>query len=38
MHCHEVDYRIIGSEIQLVEIELDPGGFCRAIPGKCHSG
>lgn len=25
MYCHEVDYRIIGSEIQLVEIELDPG-------------
>ena len=25
MRCHEIDYRIIGSELQLVEIELDPG-------------
>jgi len=25
MRCHEVDYRIIGSEMQLVEVELDPG-------------
>jgi len=25
MHCHEIDYKIIGSELQLVEIELDPG-------------
>ncbi len=25
MHCHEVDYEIIGAEMQLVEIELDPG-------------
>jgi uncharacterized protein (TIGR00266 family) len=25
MRCHEVDYDIIGSEMQLVEIELDPG-------------
>lgn len=24
MVCHEVDYKIIGSEMQLVEIELDP--------------
>ena len=25
MHCHEVDYQIHGSELQLVEVELDPG-------------
>ncbi len=25
MRCHEVDYEIFGSEMQLVEIELDPG-------------
>ncbi len=25
MRCHEVDYEIIGSDIQLVEVELDPG-------------
>lgn len=25
MRCHEVDYEILGAEMQLVEIELDPG-------------
>ena len=25
MRCHELDYDLIGSEMQLVEIELDPG-------------
>lgn len=25
MRCHEVDYEIIGNDMQLVEIELDPG-------------
>ncbi|MBF0369753.1 MAG: TIGR00266 family protein [Magnetococcales bacterium] len=25
MRCHEVDYEIIGDDIQLVEVELDPG-------------
>ena len=24
MHCHEVDYKIIGHDIQMVEIALDP--------------
>ena len=24
MYCHEVDYKIIGHDIQMVEIELDP--------------
>ncbi|GAA0794821.1 TIGR00266 family protein [Marinobacterium sediminicola] len=25
MRCHELDYEILGSEMQLVEVELDPG-------------
>ena len=25
MRCHEIDYEIIGAEMQLIEIELDPG-------------
>lgn len=25
MNCHEVDFKIIGDDLQLVEIELDPG-------------
>ncbi len=25
MKCHEIDYEIIGSELQLIEVELDPG-------------
>ncbi len=25
MYCHEVDYKIYGSDLQLVEVELDPG-------------
>ena len=25
MQSHEVDYKIIGDDIQIVEIELDPG-------------
>lgn len=25
MRCHEVDYRIVGHDMQMVEIELDPG-------------
>lgn len=25
MQCHKVDYEILGSEMQLVEVELDPG-------------
>jgi uncharacterized protein (AIM24 family) len=24
MKCHEVDYNIIGDDIQIVEVELDP--------------
>ncbi|SHI70403.1 TIGR00266 family protein [Malonomonas rubra DSM 5091] len=25
MRCHEVDYKIIGDDMQMVEVELDPG-------------
>ena len=25
MRCHKIDYEIIGSELQLIEVELDPG-------------
>jgi uncharacterized protein (AIM24 family) len=25
MRCHEVDYQIIGHDMQMVEIELDQG-------------
>jgi uncharacterized protein (TIGR00266 family) len=25
MHCHKVDYQVMGDDIQIVEIELDPG-------------
>ncbi len=25
MHCHEIDYRIVGEDLQLVEVTLDPG-------------
>mgnify|MGYP006300248417 FL=1 len=25
MQCHEVDYKIVGSDMQAIEIELDPG-------------
>jgi hypothetical protein len=24
--CHKVDYELIGDDIQIVEVELDPGG------------
>ncbi len=25
MQCHEVDYEIMGDDLQVVEVELDPG-------------
>ena len=34
MRCHEVDYKIIGSEMQLVEIELDCGETIVAEAGS----
>lgn len=33
MRCHEVDYELIGSEMQLVEVELDPGEVVIAEAG-----
>ena len=34
MRCHEVDYKIIGSEMQLVEVELDSGETIVAEAGS----
>ena len=34
MRAHEIDYRIIGDDIQLVEIELDPGETVIAEAGS----
>lgn len=34
MQNHEIDYRIIGEEMQYVEIELDPGETAIAEPGS----
>lgn len=34
--CHEVDYEIIGDDIQLVEIELDPGETVIAEAGAMN--
>lgn len=34
MHSHEIDYRIIGAEMQLVEITLDPGETVVAEAGS----
>ena len=36
MKCHEVDYHIIGHEMQLVEIELDPGETVIAEAGAMN--
>ena len=36
MKCHEVDYNIIGDDIQLVEIELDPGETVVAEAGAMN--
>ncbi|MFB0846277.1 TIGR00266 family protein [Paenibacillus oleatilyticus] len=34
MNAHEVDYRIVGSEMQFVEVELDPGETVFAEAGS----
>lgn len=34
MNAHEIDYQINGSEMQYVEIELDPGESVIAEAGK----
>ena len=33
MPVHDIDYRLIGDDIQIVEIELDPGESVRAEAG-----
>ena len=36
MRCHEVDYQIIGDDIQIVEVELDPGETVIAEAGAMN--
>jgi uncharacterized protein (TIGR00266 family) len=36
MKCHEVDYKIIGDDMQIVEIELDPGETVVAEAGAMN--
>lgn len=36
MQCHEVDYKVIGDDIQIVEIELDPGETVVAEAGAMN--
>ena len=36
MRCHEVDYRIIGESMQMVEVELDPGETVIAEAGAMN--
>jgi len=36
MQCHEVDYRILGDDMQIVEIELDPGETVVAEAGAMN--
>ena len=36
MKCHEIDYEIIGDDMQLVEIELDPGETVIAEAGAMN--
>ena len=36
MHCHEVDYEIIGHDMQMVEVELDPGETVIAEAGAMN--
>ncbi len=36
MRCHEVDYEIIGDDMQLVEVELDPGETVIAEAGALN--
>ena len=38
MRCHEVDYEIIGSDLQVVEIELDPNESVIAEAGAMNYG
>ena len=36
MKCHEIDYEILGSEMQIVEVELDPGETVIAEAGAMN--
>ena len=36
MQCHEIDYRILGDDIQTVEVELDPGETVIAEAGAMN--
>jgi uncharacterized protein (TIGR00266 family) len=36
MQCHKVDYEILGSEMQIVEVELDPGETVIAEAGAMN--
>jgi len=36
MKCHEVDYEIIGNDMQIVEVELDPGEKVVAEAGSLN--
>lgn len=36
MYCHQVDYQIIGDDLQLVEVELDPGETVIAEAGTMN--
>jgi len=36
MRCHEVDYRILGESMQIVEVELDPGETVIAEAGAMN--
>ena len=41
MQCHEVDYEILGDDLQMVEVELDPGETVVAEAGAmnyCEGG
>ncbi|MEM0970133.1 MAG: TIGR00266 family protein [Verrucomicrobiota bacterium] len=36
VHCHEIDYEIFGDDLQLVEVELDPGETVIAEAGAMN--
>ena len=36
MECHEVDYEIVGDDMQVVEVELDPGESVVAEAGAMN--
>jgi uncharacterized protein (TIGR00266 family) len=36
MHCHEVDYTIVGDDMQMVQVELDPGETVIAEAGAMN--